>query len=111
MRLNGKQSGVWGRPEFVRESGWMLLAVLAIGLALLLLLVPQAHQNSGADFVAILPLLLAGIISPLSLLGLLTFQYASRVVEEPTLVAAFQRPPPFRRQAVLTNRRQRDGGK
>jgi len=80
-----------------QQRGWVLIAVLAIGFALLLLLVPQGHGTSAADFVAILPLLLMGIISPLSLLGLLAFAYAGRVIEEPALVPSFQRPPPIRR--------------
>jgi hypothetical protein len=80
-----------------QQRGWVLIAAIAIGFALLLLLAPHAPQNGAADFVAILPLLLMGIISPLSLLGLLEIAYAGRVIEEPVLVPSFQRPPPFRR--------------
>jgi hypothetical protein len=83
-----------------QQRGWIWIAIFAIAfalLALLLLLVPHTHQNSAADFVAILPLLLAGILSPLSLLGLMCFAYTGRVPEAPALVPSFQRPPPFRR--------------
>lgn len=78
------------------EHGWILIAYMAIGFALLLMLVP--HGNSGGpDFAAILPLLLVGILSPLSLLGLMVFTYAGRVPQAPVLAPYFQRPPPFRR--------------
>lgn len=77
------------------ERGWLLIAAIAIGFAILLLLVPHGH--AGGDFAAILPLLFAGLISPLSLLGPLAFAYAGRVPEAPVRAALFQRPPPFHR--------------
>jgi uncharacterized membrane protein len=79
-----------------QRRGWILIAAIAIGFALLLLLVPHGHSGA-ADFVAILPLLLAGVISPLSLLSPLAHVYAGRVPEAPELAASFQRPPPSRR--------------
>ncbi|MGA2049966.1 MAG: hypothetical protein ABSG96_19880 [Terracidiphilus sp.] len=84
-----------------QQRGWVLIAVIAIGLAVLLMvaavLVPHTHSGNAADLVAILPLLLVGIISPLSLLSPLAFAYAGRVPQAPVMAAAFQRPPPFRR--------------
>jgi hypothetical protein len=82
--------------ETRQRRGWILIAAIAIGFALLLMLVPHGHAGA-ADFVAILPLLLVGIISPLSLLSPLAYVYAGRVPEAPELPASFQRPPPFRR--------------
>jgi hypothetical protein len=84
----------WNRAD--ERRGFLLIAAIAIGFALLMLLVPHGHSGT-ADFVAILPLLFAGIISPLSLLGALAFVYAGRVPEAPVMAAAFQRPPPIRR--------------
>ena len=78
-----------------QRRGWILIATLAIGFALLLMLVPHGH-NGAADFVAILPLLFVGIVSPLSLLAPLAFEYVGRVPEAPVRVALFQRPPPSR---------------
>jgi len=82
--------------EIRQRRGWVLIAAIAIGFALLLMLAPSAHSGA-ADFVAILPLLLVGIVSPLSLLGLLMFAYSGRVSQAPELAPSFQRPPPFRR--------------
>lgn len=84
-----------------RQRGWMRIAVLAIGCAVLLLLaltlVPSGSSGHAADFVAILPLLLVGILSPLSLLGTSATTYVGRVPQAPALVPSFQRPPPLRR--------------
>ena len=80
-----------------QRHGFFLIAAIAIGIALLLMLVPHGHSGGTADFVAILPLLFVGIISPLSLLAPLAYAYAGRVPEAPLMAAAFQRPPPFRR--------------
>jgi len=79
------------------ERGWILIAALAIGFALLLLLVPHGHAGNAADFVAILPLLFIGVISPLSLLAPLAYSYVGRVPEAPMRAPSFQRPPPSRR--------------
>jgi hypothetical protein len=78
-----------------QRRGWFLLAAIAIGIALLCLLIPHDHSG-GADWLAILPLLFAGVISPLSLLSPLAFEYAGRALAAPALPSRFQRPPPFR---------------
>jgi ABC-type transport system involved in cytochrome bd biosynthesis fused ATPase/permease subunit len=76
---------------------WLLIAAIAIGFALLVMLVPHAHGADNAAWLAILPLLFLGVISPLSLLSPLAFEYVGRALEAPTLPASFQRPPPFLR--------------
>jgi hypothetical protein len=75
---------------------WSLIAVIAIGFVLLCLLVPHAHSGNGADLLAILPLLFAGFISPLSLFAPLAYEYSGRVPGAPVFPTLFQRPPPFR---------------
>jgi len=78
-----------------QQRGWILIAAIAIGFALLLLLAPHGHSGA-ADFAAILPLLFAGIVSPLSLFAALAFGYPGRVPQTPVLAPSFQRPPPRR---------------
>jgi len=72
---------------------WLLIAAIAIGVALLCLLIPNG--SGSADLLAILPLLAVGVISPLSLFAPLAFEYAGRVPDSPSLPIRFQRPPPF----------------
>jgi hypothetical protein len=78
------------------RRGWVLIAAIAIGVALVLLLALNAHSGDAGALVAILPLLVVGIISPLSLLAPLAFVYVGRVPDPPALPASFQRPPPCR---------------
>lgn len=79
------------------RRAWLLIAALAIGAALVLMLVPHAHDADNGAWLAILPLLFLGVISPLSLLSPLAFEYAGRAPEAPALPISFQRPPPFPR--------------
>lgn len=74
---------------------WLLIAAIAIGVALLALLVPHGHTGDSAAWLAILPVFFVGVISPLSLLSPLTFIYLGRTPDAPTLPASFQRPPPL----------------
>jgi hypothetical protein len=78
-----------------QRRGWVLIAAIAIGFALVCLLIPHSHSGS-ADWLAILPLVLAGVISPLSLFAPLAFEYTGRASDAPLLPTRFQRPPPFR---------------
>ncbi|MGD0939102.1 MAG: hypothetical protein ABR905_05260 [Terracidiphilus sp.] len=78
-----------------QRCGWQLIAAIAIGIALVCLLIP--HGNAGSvDWLAIVPLLMVGLISPLSLLAPLANEYVGRTPKVPTLPSRFQRPPPFR---------------
>ena len=62
-----------------QRRGWILVAAIAIGVALALLLALNAHSGGAGALVAILPLLFVGMISPLSLLPGLAFTYVGRV--------------------------------
>ena len=62
----------------------------------MLLVALNAHSGDAGGLVAILPLLSAGVISPLSLLSPLAHAYAGRAADAPALPERFQRPPPFR---------------
>jgi hypothetical protein len=86
-----------GMRQNRQQRAFVLIAFLAIAVALLFLLVPHGPTGNAADFVAILPLLLVGIISPLTLLSPLAYAYAGRVPQAPVLAPSFQRPPPSRR--------------
>lgn len=77
-----------------QKRRWLLIAAIAIGIALLCMLIPHDHSDH-ADWLAILPLAFLGVISPLSLFAPLANEYAGRAPVAPALPALFQRPPPF----------------
>ncbi|MDE3189012.1 MAG: hypothetical protein KGM96_15995 [Acidobacteriota bacterium] len=78
-----------------QRSMWFLIAILAMGIALLLMLVPHGHNTHSGDWLAILPIFLVGLISPLTLFPAFAVAYSSRVPNAPALSASFERPPPF----------------
>jgi len=82
--------------EIQHRRGWALIAAIAIVAALVFLLIPHGHTGDAGAWLAILPILFVGVISPLSLLPPLTAAYEGRTPDAPVLPAAFQRPPPFR---------------
>lgn len=79
-----------------QRRGWGLIAAIAIGVALVFLLALNASSGHAGPWTAILPLLLVGVISPLSLLSPMAIVYLGRTPDAPALSARFQRPPPSR---------------
>ena len=77
------------------QRGWVLVASIAILIALILLLIPHGHCGDAGAWLAILPILFVGLISPLSLLSPLAYIYQGRTPDAPALPALFERPPPF----------------
>jgi hypothetical protein len=82
--------------QYLRGRGWLLIAAVAIGIALLLLLVPHVHSADNGIWLAVLPILFVGFIAALSLLSPFACFYMGRTPEAPALPTSFQRPPPFR---------------
>ncbi|HUV69379.1 MAG TPA: hypothetical protein VMW15_06935 [Terracidiphilus sp.] len=81
--------------QIQHRRAWALIAVIAIIAAIALLLIPHGHSADGGAWLAILPILFVGMISPLSLLSPMAFFYLGRTPDAPVLPALFQRPPPF----------------
>lgn len=78
------------------RRAWFLIAIVAIGLALLLMLLAAGHASGHGGWLAILPIVFAGIISPLTLFPSTDHPYQGRFPDAPALPAISQRPPPFR---------------
>ena len=81
--------------ETRHQRVWLLVAAIAILIALVFLLVPHVHSGNAGAWLAILPILFVGVISPLSLLSPMAYMYVGRTPDTPYLPASFQRPPPF----------------
>ncbi len=82
--------------DLKQRRAMSLIALLAIGIALVLVMIPGSHSGDNSAWIPLIPLLFVGMISPLGLLSPLAFFSAGRIPEAPTPTASFQRPPPFR---------------
>ncbi|MGO8757222.1 MAG: hypothetical protein ACLQG3_03775 [Terracidiphilus sp.] len=74
---------------------WQLVAAIAIVVALVLMLVPQAHSGGAGAWLAVLPVLFIGVIVPLCLLAFLERSDPGRAQGAPVFEPSFQRPPPI----------------
>ena len=72
-----------------------MVAAIAIVAALVLLLMTISHSGDSAAWLAILPILFIGVISPLSLLSPMAYLFLGRTPDAPVLPTSFQRPPPL----------------
>jgi cell division protein FtsW (lipid II flippase) len=77
------------------ERKWLLIAVIAIMVALVLLLIPQTHAGHASVWLAILPVLFIGVIWLLCLLPASGSFGLAHAKEVPALQPSFQRPPPL----------------
>jgi uncharacterized membrane protein len=75
---------------------WLWIAAIAIVAALVLMLVPQAQSGHAVNWLAILPVLFIGLITPRTLLAGLATDDSVRAPDAPALQALSQRPPPIR---------------
>ena len=84
--------------RFRQQRLWFWIAIAAIAIALAALLVPHVSgPSSHTEWLATLPVLFIGLITPLSLLlTLLSVLSLGHTPQAPALAASFQRPPPFR---------------
>lgn len=80
-----------------QRRAWFLVAAIAIGIAILLLLVPQADHHGQTAWLALLPVFFIGLITPLSLISPAAYLHLGFTPESPVLSSSFQRPPPFPR--------------
>ncbi|WP_058187408.1 hypothetical protein [Terracidiphilus gabretensis] len=74
---------------------WLLIAVIAIGVVLLLTLIPHAHSGSFLDLLAMLPVLFIGIAFSLDQSSSLIDFCSDLAPETPSFPNTFQRPPPY----------------
>ena len=77
-----------------QKRTWLLIASIAVGIALVLMLIPHGHSANSAAWLAILPILILWTLSfpaqPL-FTACLRIGHPSEALTAPAL---FQRPPP-----------------
>ncbi|HEY3705240.1 MAG TPA: hypothetical protein VGL22_09285 [Terracidiphilus sp.] len=74
---------------------WLMIASIAIVAALLLMLVPHGVPGHAADWLAILPVLFAGVLALPGPRKALASCDGADLPHAPVLPQLFQRPPPF----------------
>jgi predicted cobalt transporter CbtA len=78
-----------------QQRMWFLIAVIAIAVALVFMLLPQAHSGNSSAWLAILPVLFIGVVAPHLLPAFLTRSDSRRALAVPDFEPSFQRPHPF----------------
>jgi hypothetical protein len=79
---------------FQQQRAWFWIAAIAVVAAIFLLMVPHAHSGHAGDLHAIVPLLVVGFISPLTLFVSVAYIEPGYVPDAPQLPSTLQRPPP-----------------
>jgi hypothetical protein len=86
------------RTEMRQNSNrraYLLIAAIAIGIALLLLLLPHANAGHAPVYLILLPIVFIGLLPFTQWLSRAQFMRCALRREEPELHAFFQRPPPL----------------
>ena len=81
----------WGSNR--RRFFW--IAAIAIGIALLLLILQHTHPLDGTAFLVILPIVFIGVLPSPCVMSRIGYMRLGYTPDEPALPASFQRPPPF----------------
>jgi hypothetical protein len=80
---------------FRQRRVWFWVGIAAIAIAVIALLVPHAGNAANQPaWLALLPVVFIGLMTPLSLLPLSTILCIEHEPYAPTLAPLFQRPPP-----------------
>ena len=77
-----------------RQRRFLLIAVIAIGIALLLMLLPQTHAGIDTPFLFLLPILFIGLLPSPCVLARIDYMRLGYTADDPALPASLQRPPP-----------------
>jgi uncharacterized membrane protein len=80
-----------------QQRAWFWIAAIAVIAAVVLLMVPHANSAHAGHWLAMLPILFVGYISPLMLFISIMYLEFGYVPDAPQLPSTFQRPPPILR--------------
>jgi len=71
------------------------IAAIAIGIALLLLILQHAQPGAAAVYLVILPIVFIGVLPSSCVMSRIDYMRLGYAPDEPALPASFQRPPPY----------------
>jgi predicted cobalt transporter CbtA len=80
------------RDQNQRRLFW--IAAIAIGIALILLIVPHTHPGDSVAFLVILPIVFIGVLPSPCVMSRVDYMRLGYAPDAPALTASFQRPPP-----------------
>jgi hypothetical protein len=78
------------------QRRFLLIAAIAIGVALLLMLLPHSHVVSDVPFLFLLPIVFLGLLPSPCEFARIDSMRLEYTPEDHALPASFQRPPPCR---------------
>jgi hypothetical protein len=78
------------------QRRFLLIAAIAIGVALLLMLLPHTHAGISMPFLFLLPILFIGVLPSPCVLSRIDYMRLGYTPDDPALPTSFQRPPPYR---------------
>lgn len=81
------------RDQNKRRLFW--IGAIAIGIALLLLILPHSHPGDCATFLVILPIVFIGVLPSPCVMSRIDYMRLGYAPDAPALPASFQRPPPY----------------
>ena len=78
------------------QRRFLIIAAIAIGVALLLMLLPHTHAGINAPFLFLLAILFIGVLPSPCVLSRIDYMRLGYTPNGPALPTSFQRPPPDR---------------
>jgi hypothetical protein len=78
------------------QRRFLLIAVIAVGVALLLMLLPHSHTGISAPFLFLLPIFFIGVLPSPCVLSRIDYMRLGYTPDDLALPISFQRPPPYR---------------
>jgi hypothetical protein len=77
------------------QRRFFLIAAIAIGIALLLMLLQPTHAGFDLPLLILLPILFIGVLPSPCLLSRIAYMQLGYTPDDPALPTSFQRPPPY----------------
>ena len=77
------------------RRGFFLVAAIALGIALLLLILAHAPAGHAVVYLVVLPIVFIGVLPSPSVMSRMEFMRSGLTSDDLVLPSSFQRPPPY----------------